>query len=199
MKGTEYSISDKFYSNCFFEAIKAKLNNWKYIRIYRVPSKYNSNNGVHYYWSNIKEPDIYYEFHMCDNPKNHILFKGTICKFDKDMMEVWRNLGIMSNIKKFGKKLNFNTWQGNYFNLINSLNFIPIKFFNKDLVSENNMFIGAIKVNNEIFHKLYKIDATGNIINTNNDNIVAYRPFNEIIDSAFLLDTYNSEFFSNSF
>ena len=40
-----------FYSNCLWEALKAKLRNWKSVKIYILPPKYNEVKCCHFMWT----------------------------------------------------------------------------------------------------------------------------------------------------
>lgn len=40
-----------FYSNCFLEAIKHKLKDWKHVKITYIPPRYNEVFCPHFLWS----------------------------------------------------------------------------------------------------------------------------------------------------
>lgn len=96
------------YSNCLFEALKAKIKNPKNVHIDYIPPKFN-HGFFHFFW---KEGD--YVYHYTENTrKPRILFNGV---FRKSQLNVWESC-IVKNlmrhncsveyIKKFVKKHRF--------------------------------------------------------------------------------------------
>lgn len=67
------------YSNCLFEAIKAKIKDPKNVQIHLIPPSINNWN-LHFYWSNKSNQSIY---HYSEENKNclsrfKILFHGKL-------------------------------------------------------------------------------------------------------------------------
>lgn len=104
-------ISKIFYSNCLFEALKAKIRDPKNVKILFVPKKLNGRNriGFHCFW---KKDNLVYDFKCESNVKYFwqlFLFKGYIRANDfvnYTRLIYWRlddHLKKMS--KDFGKKL----------------------------------------------------------------------------------------------
>ncbi|MGN0729048.1 hypothetical protein [Treponema sp.] len=69
-----------FYSNCLFEAVRAKIKDWKNIKIMFIPKKYNDSGSFHFMWANVKT-DESFDFKAetnVTNPFKKVLFKGYI-------------------------------------------------------------------------------------------------------------------------
>ena len=65
------------YSNCFFEALKAKLKDWKNVKITYIPPKYNECYCPHFLWSNgVNDYDFGIERYL--HWYERIWFKGHI-------------------------------------------------------------------------------------------------------------------------
>lgn len=64
------------YSNCLFEAVKAKLKNFKYVRIIPLPILLNRNR-THFLW--IKDKKIYqYVYDENKKHRNPYFFEGFV-------------------------------------------------------------------------------------------------------------------------
>lgn len=103
------------YSNCLFEAIKAKLKDPKNIEIHLIPPSIN-NHDLHFYWKNKEENRIYHFTTKKNNfwdRLNIFIFKGNF----KTMKEIFFEELLYRKMKKAGwpkkkqikyaKKLNF--------------------------------------------------------------------------------------------
>lgn len=109
-------ISKVFYSNCLFEALKAKIKDPKNVKILIVPKKLSKRDGrtrrgFHCFW---KIGDLVYDFKCESNVKyfwQMFLFKGYIrvnSYIKYDLMMHWDLEAYLSKIsKKYGKKLMF--------------------------------------------------------------------------------------------
>lgn len=77
-----------FYSNCLFEAIKAKLKNPKNVHIHLIPKTLKKR--IHFYWYNLEDNENYgvYSFITLNNSKQHIWFKGLI---NNESVEMWES------------------------------------------------------------------------------------------------------------
>ena len=69
--------SEEYYSNCLFEVIKAKIKDWKYIKIVHIKSE----DGLHHWmWHDLKDGNIY-DFQQLDVVKHYynlLWYKGQI-------------------------------------------------------------------------------------------------------------------------
>ena len=99
-----------FYSNCLFEAIKAKLKNWKNVSIHFIPGWLEPTGHFHFYWNNSSN-NTYYDFRLL--PGHHknlcIFFKGYIEVSSQSEWEkrMYRSTELLN--KKLQKKYNFNS------------------------------------------------------------------------------------------
>lgn len=78
------------YSNCLFEAIKAKIKDPKNVQIIYLPSRLNVYKGCHFMWTDkSSEEDVLFEFiYPADNKKhNRFLFKGNIVKTSRERFQ----------------------------------------------------------------------------------------------------------------
>lgn len=79
-------ITDKFYSNCLIEAIKAKVKDPFRIKIMYVPPKGNGIIG-HFMWT---DGEFDYDFGADVYPRQVILFKGGIRRRKLGFIQAWR-------------------------------------------------------------------------------------------------------------
>ena len=74
----------EFYSNCLFEAIKAKIKDWKNIKILFIPTRFNDERLFNFMWLNTSSNELY-DF-KADKPITMIfkslLFRGSVRKID---------------------------------------------------------------------------------------------------------------------
>jgi hypothetical protein len=68
-------ISKEFYSNCFIEALKAKIKHPFKVKILYIPKKLNEEGCPHFMWTDGTDD---YEFGIDAYVKNILLFKGAI-------------------------------------------------------------------------------------------------------------------------
>lgn len=109
------------YSNCLFEAIKAKIKDPKHVHIHYLPRKINPTHHIHFYWYTYmpKNPIINYiieDFvHSKKDIHQNIWFDGNIRQED---VKIWENFlrkilkekgYTKQQIKNFEKKKNFVT------------------------------------------------------------------------------------------
>lgn len=94
------------YSNCLFEAVKAKIKNWKQVEIHKIPARFEHHLFPHFWWS-IGEDAFDFK---CDNPKTELqvlLFKGHIRKTKKYVYEISINKSFSKYVfgleQKYGK------------------------------------------------------------------------------------------------
>ena len=93
-------ISKSFYSNCFIQAIKHKLLNWKNVKITYIAPKYGESYWYvpHFLWSDGKyDYDFGVEKHL-----NHLQvfwFKGCIRKRDLGWNEKYKQKRIENYLK----------------------------------------------------------------------------------------------------
>lgn len=126
------------YSNCLFEALKAKLKDPKNVYIYLLPPSLNKGRW-HFYWVDYKNPDFIQSF---IDPKastsrgQKILFKNG--KFDKRKREVFENFTIqrvynkthsLKEMLKLAKKLRFQINEVEIKNLYENLEFARVNDF----------------------------------------------------------------------
>lgn len=80
-------ITEEYYSNCFFEAIKAKLRNWKEVKIYFCKPRITPNGNFqmpHFMWE-----DTNNSFDFSDDEYGNLpwykcfWFKGRIRRFKR--------------------------------------------------------------------------------------------------------------------
>lgn len=99
--------SNIFYSNCLFEALKAKIKNPKNVKIFIVPRKLNERNsiGFHCFW---KIDDIAYDF-KCESTVKYFwqlfLFKGYIRANNFVNYERLVYWSLEDHLKKISKNL----------------------------------------------------------------------------------------------
>lgn len=79
------ATNNSFISNCLFEALKAKLNDWNNVKIHFIPAKLNNGN-LHFYWYDIKDQSVNQFTHRADI-KNNILFKGELSSHNISLFE----------------------------------------------------------------------------------------------------------------
>lgn len=81
----------EYWSNCLLEAIKAKLKDWKNIKIIHIPAKKNDVNCPHWMWLNRKTMEVQ-DFH-CDIYLEHwwnfFWWKGWIRTLSYEAFERW--------------------------------------------------------------------------------------------------------------
>lgn len=82
-----------FYSNCFFEAIKAKLKNWKSVKITYIPARYNECYCPHFLWSD-GEADYDFGIERYLRWYERIWFKGQIRKRKLGWNKRWKSYRI---------------------------------------------------------------------------------------------------------
>lgn len=143
------------YSNCLFEALKAKIKDPKNVHIIYLPKKWNRGN-LHFYW--IKGEDI---FHYT-NPKYNrtkILFKGTIKKENFETFEAFilRSLAVSKPFlskEVVAKKLRFSSTNKKGF--LDWATYAPA-FDDYDLPEENKISKLIMVKNNSKEIKILKI------------------------------------------
>ena len=193
---------ETYYSNCLFEAIKAKLKSWKNVRILYIPKHFNiDGTSGHFIWTDsIFDPDDQYFFEFCapKNRHNHIWFKGIVSRTKRSEIERMFNIALARNKKlrklekAFGIKFNsmkFNEMQKligkcdwkyvdpDFYPLPKITDFpgAPIfdpVYYEYDVTQLKPKILG--KVYNTNLYKNYYFDEQGNII-TNGDNIEWWR------------------------
>lgn len=84
-----------FFSNCFIEAIKAKLKDWNNVKITYISPKYNAKFYPHFLWSDGKND---YDFGTIEKLKwyNVLLFKGCIRKRNLGFNKSWKQYKVMN-------------------------------------------------------------------------------------------------------
>lgn len=99
-KKIEYEdILKPFYSNCLFEAIKAKLKDPKNVKIHFLGKQLTGT--MHWYWYNLSdapEDRGVYSFTHKAKLKQRILFKGFI---NCDTFNMWESF-LFHKMKKYG-------------------------------------------------------------------------------------------------
>lgn len=75
-----------FYSNCLFEALKAKIKDPKNIKIHFIPLSLNKE-SVHFYWYDIKDQSVKQFTHKANECINYIFFKGEIGSYNINLFE----------------------------------------------------------------------------------------------------------------
>lgn len=99
-----------FYSNCLFEAIKAKVKDWKNVSVHFIPGWLEPTGHFHFYWKN-SSSNMYYDFRMHpDYHKNfHVYFKGYIEVSTKPEWEkrMFRSSELLC--RRLQKKYGFNS------------------------------------------------------------------------------------------
>lgn len=116
------------YSNCLFEAIKAKIKDPKNIHIFLLPPKLN-NGRYHFYWIDDNQPNIIKSF---INPKatskQSFLFKdGEFDKHKRDVFEnftiqrLYRQTNSLEEMLKLAKKFRFQMNETEIKNLFDNL------------------------------------------------------------------------------
>ena len=112
-----------FYSNCFFEAIKAKFKDWKDVEIFIIPRKYFAFKEhpcvrSHWYFTKKSEPNITYEFNGDGGTHKHYFFSlfryGSIKKISVEKREKFFNEVVKYEAKKIAKKYRINILQNSY-------------------------------------------------------------------------------------
>lgn len=81
-KGRHIIMEKTFYSNCLLEAVKAKLKDWKDIKIFYIPKKFNDTKCFHFMWKNTKTNETF-DFKAekaLSSPLKLLYFKGHIRK-----------------------------------------------------------------------------------------------------------------------
>ena len=95
------------YSNCLLEAIKAKLKDWKNIKILFIPKRFNDENLCHFMWLNTSSNKLY-DFKADKRITNLcklLLFRGTIRKTDfKNYYSNYMNSKITKFLKEKYRK-----------------------------------------------------------------------------------------------
>ena len=82
-----------FYSNCMLEAIKAKLKDWKNVKITYIPPKYNECYCPHFLWSDgINDYDFGIERYL--KWYERFWFKGEIRKRKLGWNKKWKSYRI---------------------------------------------------------------------------------------------------------
>lgn len=82
-------MMNEFCSNCFFEAMKAKLRDWENVKITYIPPKYNECYCPHFLWSDGKSD---YDFGVERYLKwyERLWFKGEIRQRRLGWNERWK-------------------------------------------------------------------------------------------------------------
>lgn len=104
--------TDFFYSNCLIEAIKAKLKDWKNVRILYIPNHFNISRGGHFVWkdkTNDPNGKYYIEFCAMNNKHNHFFFKGNVSATPREEIHRMLNLALCRNkkLRKVENKFDF--------------------------------------------------------------------------------------------
>jgi len=95
------------YSNCFFEAVKAKLLNWNGVKIIYLNKKIN-NGHRHFLW--VENNDVYH-YEADDNDNRKFIFEGHYKKQSEEVFEAFITKRIAlkdMDAVKFAKKYRFN-------------------------------------------------------------------------------------------
>lgn len=98
------------FSNCFFEAVKAKLKDWNNTKVYIIPRKYNQD-FFHFVWE--KDNKIFH-YESLNKDKFKLFFEGIIKIQSKKTFEsfILRNkmcFATCEEIIKVAKKFNFDS------------------------------------------------------------------------------------------
>lgn len=183
-----YNVKSRsFYSNCFFEAIKAKILNFPHVKISFIPGRLNKEGMPHFYWTD-KRTNLIYEFSSVEFEKHigvyPLFFKGNIIESNKRRNETFLNMGIEKEIKAIEKRYGFishittrlEAQECNWFLYDQSL---PIEEFKKG--NKNDFVLGCGLKNGKRHIGIYYIDDSKGLLNPNDDNIEYFRFFNETL------------------
>ena len=106
------------HSNCFFEAVAAKIKNWKNVKILYIPRGFNvGDTWGHFIWTDSTiDPDNQYYFEFCSarNGSNHIWFKGKVSRTKRAEINRMLNISLARNkkLRKLEDKFDFKFNQG---------------------------------------------------------------------------------------
>ena len=181
-----YRVKSKsFYSNCFFEAVKAKLLHFRYVKISFIPRRLNVDSFPHFYWIDKRSNKIC-EFSSVDVGKKlglyPLFFKGNIIESSKERNEIFLNMAIDKEIARIEKKYNFIS----HITRLRSNNKCDWKFYDKALPIEeftkgnnHNFVLGCGYKDKKRHVGVYYIDETKGLLNPDNDNIEYFKFYNE--------------------
>lgn len=82
---------DLYWSNCFIEAIRAKIKHGKEVEIIHLPARDNEIYCTHWMWHDLVDNKVY-DFHSIndhDHWWNFIIFKGYIRVRPYEIWERW--------------------------------------------------------------------------------------------------------------
>lgn len=175
-----------YYSNCLFEAIKAKLKDWKNIEIKIIPRRLNVSNTNHFYWVNKSTKDIFdFSFDDSTSKKGLLypyLYKGRIYKVDESKHNKLLNVGVKRSIRNLEKKLNF---KSDYSSLVEMSKTLDWELYDDSLeesyFKENNKFpyvLGLYESGDTFQVKLYYIKKDFGLENPDNDKIHYWKKLN---------------------
>ena len=169
-------ISKDFYSNCFIEAIKAKIMNWKKHRVLCIPKRINHESNCHYVWID-KETEKIYEF-VSDKQLNFfetLFYKGHIQEIPAErhsiLMEKYLNSVIDKYVDKLEIKYAFKSGHSKNKDFIRKSGWRTVGFDELPTVEDlddSKSFIG--KVDGKIV--LLQLDNTNKIIGLENPDLL---------------------------
>lgn len=87
----EHSITMPFYSNCLFEAIKAKLADPKHVRLVFIRCSLNEVFCPHFLWTDGQYDYDFGVHHMLPSLFHVIWFQGTIRRYKKGFAIRYKN------------------------------------------------------------------------------------------------------------
>ena len=173
-------LSNPFYSNCLIEAIKFKIQNWKNIKICKIPPYLTRKRTPHFYCKDIKSAHIY--SFLSTKKKNALctlFFKGQLIEMDKKEHEKLINHLLRTFIWEEEKELEFKSEYSGLEKIIREggwkdyFKTLKVECFRKG--NPYNFIEGSYKgENGEDIIKYYEIGDKG-IINPSNDNILFWR------------------------
>ena len=181
-----YRVKSKcFYSNCFFEAVKAKLLHFRYVKISFIPRRLNLEPFPHFYWTD-RRTNLNYEFSSVDVKKQvgvyPLFFKGNIIESSKARNETFLNMAIDKEISRIEKRYNFTSHITEERRNVKTPwilydTTLSIEEFTKG--NNNNFVLGCGYKNGKRHVGVYYIDEKKGLLNPDNDNIEYFRFYNE--------------------
>lgn len=150
------------YSNCLFEALKAKLKNWKNVKIFSIPKAFNQGH-FHFFWLD-KSTNTVNHFSALNEKHCNLLFKGKYKKvslenFEYSILRLHRFVNYTGDKVKLAKRLQLPS-----VNQPGYLDWEPFNTIEPELYADN--FPKKTKVVDSVI-----ILANGKIYNKNIDDV----------------------------
>lgn len=149
-------VSKLIFSNCLIEALKAKLHDWKNIKIIYLPKKYSFSSSCHFMWQDLKTKKIYEFSGEIQKPNvfQIILENGFIYEMPLERHVTFIRDGIERFASNVAKKYSIETRESENKKFKDFYDWKNVDFYglpNVDDLNGEKSFIGVIEGKPQIF------------------------------------------------